>query len=93
MLSVRSEVRVTDRNHLARATQMFTAFYDEGAVRSGHLVPFNVFCESCQEMCCIDMVQEPGFTKFWCNGQFEPDSRSVMICKFYVTYSNQPTRV
>lgn len=92
MLRIPSEVAVKDRHSLYSAVHKFTAFYDESALRSNYPVPFNVFCEPCQQMCAIDSVTQPSHTRFWCAGEFavkssrNPDSKTR--CNFSITYTN-----
>lgn len=91
IVKIEGEVSAVDRHSLYGATHKYHLYFQvTGNIT--HLVPFNVFCVPCQQMCAIDMVQKPGHVKFWCTGQFDIKSPScpgaTRRCGFSITFSN-----
>lgn len=87
VIVIEGVVSTVDRATLASATHKFKAYYS-----GNHLVPFNVFCESCQQYCAIDNVTMPGHTIFHCTGQFKHYSKSHLSrCGFQLTVADSKT--
>lgn len=92
IIEIKSAVNVVDRNSLYSARHEFSLYY---VISGGPLgpIPINVGCDKCKSMCAIDLVSQPGFTRFWCIGEFDatPHRKEPYMqrCGFSLTFANQ----